>query len=196
MGAEKSPPHPPPHNFSNDLFFKKIVSSCHARYWRCDIAGAPNGKLHGKTIAIKDSICVAGVPMMIGSRILEGYVPDVDATVVTRILDAGGRITGKAICESLCLSGGSFTSATGPVWHPHDNTKMTGGSSSGSAALVRGSNGQMITCTHGPFSVGRSLRGHDKSLSELLFKSLKSTVTRLLTVYFSMALSHPKFIHY
>ncbi|KAJ7321201.1 hypothetical protein OS493_035178 [Desmophyllum pertusum] len=67
-----------------------------------NIAGVPNGKLHGKTVAIKDNICVAGVPMMIGSRILEGYIPDVDATVVTRILDAGGRITGKAVCESLC----------------------------------------------------------------------------------------------
>ena len=110
---------------------------CHARYWRCDIEGAPNGKLHGKTIAIKDNICVAGIPMMNGSRILEGYIPDVDATVVTRILDAGGRITGKAVCESLCSSGGSFTSATGPVLHPLDDRKMTGGSSSGCGALVR-----------------------------------------------------------
>ena len=114
----------------------KVVFACHTRYWRCDIAGAPSGKLHGKTIAIKDAICVAGVPMMIGSRILEGYIPDVDATVVTRILDAGGRITGKAVCENLCNSGGSFTSATGPVVNPHDKTRMTGGSSSGCAALV------------------------------------------------------------
>ena len=118
----------------------RLVLPYRTRYWRCDIAGAPSGKLHGKTIAIKDSICVAGVPMMTGSRILEGYIPDVDATVVTRILDAGGRVTGKAVCESLCSSGGSFTSATGPVVHPHDKTRMTGGSSSGCAALVRGSN--------------------------------------------------------
>ena len=117
-----------------------FVSPCHARYWRCDIEGAPNGKLHGKTIAIKDNICVAGVPMMTGSRILEGYIPDVDATVVTRILDAGGRITGKAVCESLCSSGGSFTSATGPVLHPLDGRRMTGGSSSGCGALVRTTN--------------------------------------------------------
>ncbi|CAH3147488.1 unnamed protein product [Pocillopora meandrina] len=109
-----------------------------AWYWRCDIPGAPNGKLQGKSIAIKDCICVAGVPMMMGSQILEGYTPDVDATVVTRILDAGGRIMGKAVCENLCNSGGSFNAATGPVVHPLDETRMTGGSSSGCAALVAG----------------------------------------------------------
>ena len=75
--------------------------------------------------------------MMNGSRLMEGYIPDVDATVVTRILDAGGRILGKAVCENMCLSGGSFTSASGPVLNPHDKTRMAGGSSSGSAALVR-----------------------------------------------------------
>lgn len=110
------------------------------RYWRCDIHGATNGKLHGKTIAIKDNVCVAGVPMMDGSRILEGFVPDVDATVVSRILEAGGRILGKAVCENLCFDGASFTSATGPVLNPYDQTIMAGGSSSGSAALVRSAN--------------------------------------------------------
>jgi hypothetical protein len=47
--------------------------------------------------------------LMNGTNVLEGYVPDVDATVVTRILDAGGEIVGKAVCESLCFSGGSHT---------------------------------------------------------------------------------------
>ena len=107
------------------------------RYWRCDIKGASSGKLQGKTVAIKDNTCVAGVPMMNGSLTLEGFVPDVDATVVSRILDAGGRIVGKAVCENLCCSGGSFTAATGPVVNPHNKTRMAGGSSSGSAALVR-----------------------------------------------------------
>ncbi len=60
-----------------------------AWYWRCAIEGAPTGVLQGKPVAIKDNICVAGVPMANGSRVLEGYVPDVDATVVTRILEAG-----------------------------------------------------------------------------------------------------------
>jgi amidase len=107
-----------------------------AWYWKCSIRGAPSGPLAGKKIAIKDNVCVAGIPMMNGSDVLEGYVPDVDATIVTRILDAGGEIVGKAVCEHLCFSGGSHTSDTGPVLNPHDPKRSAGGSSSGSAALV------------------------------------------------------------
>jgi amidase len=107
-----------------------------AWYWKCSIKGAENGPLSGKRIAIKDNVCVAGVPMMNGSSALEGYVPEFDATIVTRILDAGGEIVGKAVCEHLCFSGGSHTSATGPVLNPHDHSRSAGGSSSGSAALV------------------------------------------------------------
>jgi amidase len=107
-----------------------------AWYWRTEITGATSGPLAGKTVAIKDNVCVAGVPMMNGCSVLEGYVPEIDATVVTRILEAGGTIRGKAVCENLCLSGGSHTSATGPVRNPYDPSRMAGGSSSGSAALV------------------------------------------------------------
>ncbi len=107
-----------------------------AWYWRCAIKGASSGPLAGKKVAIKDNVCVAGIPMMNGSNVLEGYVPDVDATIVTRILDAGGEIVGKAVCEHLCFSGGSHTSDTGPVLNPHDPKRSAGGSSSGSAALV------------------------------------------------------------
>jgi amidase len=107
-----------------------------AWYWRTEIRGAPSGILVGKTVAIKDNVCVAGVPMMNGTGVLEGYTPEIDATVVTRILDAGGTILGKAVCESLCFSGGSHTSDSGPVRNPHDLARSAGGSSSGSAALV------------------------------------------------------------
>jgi amidase len=107
-----------------------------AWYWRCSIKGAPTGPLRGKRVAIKDNVCVAGVPMMNGSTVLEGYVPEFDATIVTRILDAGGEIIGKSTCEHLCFSGSSFTSDTGPVSNPHDPTRSVGGSSSGSAVLV------------------------------------------------------------
>ncbi|CAB4007577.1 Amidase [Paramuricea clavata] len=107
-----------------------------AWYWKCDISGAPNGKLHGKTIAMKDNISVAGIPMMNGSQLVEGYIPDIDASVVTRVLDEGGRILGKAVCENLCFSGGSFTAANGLVRNPWDPSRMSGGSSSGCAVLV------------------------------------------------------------
>ena len=107
-----------------------------AWYVKTEIKGAPYGPLAGKRIVIKDNICLAGVPMMNGASSLEGYVPDVDATVATRILDAGGTIVGKAHCESFCLSGGSHTSQSGPVHNPYKMGYSAGGSSSGCAALV------------------------------------------------------------
>lgn len=89
---------------------------------------------------------------MNGSRALEGYVPDVDATIVTRILEAGGRIVGKTHVEDLCCSAGllthsfclflmffwnvgSHTNATGYVQNPRKTGFMAGGSSSGSAVV-------------------------------------------------------------
>jgi amidase len=107
-----------------------------AWYYKSRIEGAPQGKLKGKRVVIKDNVMVAGVPMMNGASTLEGYTPEVDATVVTRILDAGGTILGKAHCEYYCLSGGSHTNATGPVHNPHKMGYSAGGSSSGSAVLV------------------------------------------------------------
>jgi amidase len=107
-----------------------------AWYVRTDIRGADSGPLAGRTVAVKDNTAVAGVPMMNGSHTLEGFVPSVDATVVSRLLAAGATIAGKSVCEDLCFSGGSHTSVTGPVRNPWDPSRTTGGSSSGSAALV------------------------------------------------------------
>ncbi|NIR31944.1 MAG: hypothetical protein GWN84_22085 [Gammaproteobacteria bacterium] len=94
---------------------KAEENPCNAWYVKSTVQGAKAGKLFGRTVALKDNICVAGVPMMVGASTLEGYIPNVDATVVTRILDAGGTILGKATCEYFCLSGSSHTAATGPV---------------------------------------------------------------------------------
>jgi amidase len=89
-----------------------------AWYVKTTVKGAPTGKLAGKTIVLKDNVCLAGVPMMNGASTLEGYTPDIDATIVTRILDAGGTIVGKAHCEYYCFSGGSHTNAVAPVHNP------------------------------------------------------------------------------
>lgn len=104
--------------------------------WRCEIAGAKGGPLAGERVGVKDNICVAGLPMRNGSRTLEGYTPVSDATVVERILDAGGRIVGKTVCEDLCFSGGSHTSHPAPVRNPCNPRHSAGGSSSGSAAAI------------------------------------------------------------
>lgn len=100
------------------------------------IEGARRGPLAGKTVAIKDTIAIAGVPMMNGASVLEGYIPDIDATVVTRLLDAGATILGKTVCEYFSYAGGSATSAAGVVESPRNPGYTPGGSSTGSAAVV------------------------------------------------------------
>lgn len=107
-----------------------------AWYVKTRIVGAAQGPLAGRTVVIKDNVSVAGVPMANGSLSLDGYIPSEDATVVKRLLAAGATVVGKSVCEDLCFSGASFTSASGPVKNPWDLTRNAGGSSSGSAVLV------------------------------------------------------------
>src|ERR671925_23281 len=79
--------------------------------WKCRIEGTANGLLAGKTVSYKDHIAVAGMPMSFGSFALEGFIPDFDATVVTRVLQAGGTIIGKNVMNG--LSGGFRTRGGG-----------------------------------------------------------------------------------
>jgi amidase len=106
--------------------------------WKCRIEGAADGLLAGKTVSCKDHIAVAGMPMSFGSFALEGFIPDFDATVVTRVLQAGGTIIGKNVMNG--LSGGFGTGGAigdyGRPLNPHHHDHVTGGSSSGSAAAV------------------------------------------------------------
>ena len=92
--------------------------------------------LKGKTVCLKDCIAVAGVPQFFGSDALPAWTPSTDATVVTRVLDAGADIHGTAVCENFCNSTSSFTSAQGTIENPHRDGYSAGGSTSGGAALV------------------------------------------------------------
>ena len=132
------PDNLPPVRYPRTPGFRPSADQNALNAWavKAEVRGAAHGPLSGKRVVLKDNVCLAGVPMMNGASSLEGYVPDVDATVVTRILDAGGTIAGKAHCEYFCLSGGSHTSAHGPVHNPYRYGYAAGGSSSGSAALV------------------------------------------------------------
>jgi amidase len=97
----------------------------------------PNsGLLAGKTIALKDNISVKDVPSLMGTEFVTGFVPNLDATVTARILEAGGHITGKAVCENLCHSATSHSAGTGVVDNPYAKGYSAGGSSSGSGVLV------------------------------------------------------------
>ena len=91
-----------------------------AWYVKTEVKGAARGKLQGKTVVLKDNVMLAGVPMMNGTSLLEGYVPDIDATVVTRLLDAGATIVGKAHPTDFSMAGGSHSNAKGPIHNPSE----------------------------------------------------------------------------
>jgi amidase len=105
--------------------------------WKCSIPGAAEGPLAGRRVGIKDNVCVAGIPMLNGSPIMEGYVPREDATVVTRLLDAGAEIVGKTAVPAFCFDGGGLTGYPDPQpTNPHDGAYLCGSSSNGSAAVL------------------------------------------------------------
>jgi len=99
-------------------------------------AGQPLPPLAGLPMAIKDAISTRGVPTTCGSRILASYVPPYDATVVTRLEEAGALLLGKANCDEFAMGSSNENSAYGAVRNPHDLTRVPGGSSGGSAAVV------------------------------------------------------------
>lgn len=103
---------------------------------RCHVSGATDGPLKGLEIGIKDNIAVAGVEMTCGSLVMEGYTPNVDATLVRRLLDAGATIVGKTNMDDMAFTGNGHSSAFGPTLNPTDTDYLPGGSSGGSAVAV------------------------------------------------------------
>lgn len=120
---------PPPQSPSNPL---------NAWAWRFTLASTSptTSTLRSKTLCLKDNICVANIPCLLGTSTINPWTPQTDATIVTRILDASGTITGKAVCENLSRGAVSSTAATGPVHNPYAFGYSAGGSSSGTGALV------------------------------------------------------------
>jgi aspartyl-tRNA(Asn)/glutamyl-tRNA(Gln) amidotransferase subunit A len=94
------------------------------------------GALAGVPIAIKDVLCTLGMPSTAGSRILEGWVPPYDATVVARLRDAGLVLLGKTNMDEFAMGSSTEFSAFGPTHNPWDLDRIPGGSGGGSAAAV------------------------------------------------------------
>jgi len=106
--------------------------------WKSSINGSDTGILTGRTVSFKDHTAVAGMPMSFGAHALAGHVPDFDATVVQRSLEAGATVTGKNVMNGLAggFGFGGGVGDFGRPLNPHNPDHLTGGSSSGSAAAL------------------------------------------------------------
>ncbi|MEV5209994.1 Asp-tRNA(Asn)/Glu-tRNA(Gln) amidotransferase subunit GatA [Micromonospora sp. NPDC053740] len=99
-------------------------------------AGEELGPLAGVPVAVKDVLATRGVPTTVGSKILEGWRPPYDATIVQRLRDAGTVMLGKTNMDEFAMGSSTEYSAYGPTHNPWDLSRIPGGSGGGSAAAL------------------------------------------------------------